>query len=516
MSAVATSSDASPLDLNVRKDRGLLLIFVAVAIILRLVFWLYTHRIWEDFLITLNPAQNLWNGYGLTHHAPEPRVYSFTSTISIAILVIGEGFHQAINLNRVLSLVAAAVTVVYAARIMRFIGVNRVGQATCLAYLATDHLQIFFGMAGMETQIATAIALCTVFYAATGRLTAFGVLAGLALLARPDMLLLDGTCFLYVLFRHGRATLKPVGLCLAIVAPWLVFATLYYGSPIPETITVKSYMAGTPEFSDMLAYAQDLWRQFAPFWEFWFVRAAPVPEGVSAAVAAATLLCAAIGLALPRPHRTALLLCAAIAMIFLAYLVKNTVNSYFMWYAPPFTALYFIVVAAGISNVHLRSRTAGVCLAAVIAIGYAAPIAFAFPLDREMQLDVDEAVRSDVGRTLNRIMGPHDSVYLEPLGYIGIEIKDRMIYDYPGLGSKIAFAAVKDHGWQAVDVLDPDYIVFRPEDFDNARETMPALLPRYEEVAHIVGKTGTAISFHGLTYGVADNEFFILHRRPRG
>lgn len=498
-----------------RWDLALLAFFVIGAVVVRLVFWLYTHRIWEDFLITLNPAQNFWNGDGLTHHVPEPRVYSFTSTLSIAILVIGEGFHQAINFNRVLSLLAAAAAIVYAARLMRFVGVNRVGQAACLAYLATDHLQVFFGMAGMETQVATAIALCTVYYAVTGERTWFGVCAGLALLARPDMLLLDGLCFAYVLLRHRGGALKPALLCSAIVAPWLVFATLYYGSPIPQTVTVKSYMAGQPDLSDMLAYTEGLWRQFAPFWEFWFVRDAPVPQALSMVALALTLACAALGIALPRPNREALWLTAAIAATFLAYLIKNTVNPYFMWYAPPFTALYFVVVAAGISQICSRSAVAGVSVAVAISIAYAAPIAFALPLDREMQAEVDEAVRSDVGRTLHRLMGPRDTVFMEPLGYIGIEIKDRLIYDYPGLGSKLAFAAVKEHGWQAVEVLDPDFIVFRPDDFDTARDTMPALLPRYEEVAHIKGRTGTAISFGHLTYGVADDEFYILRRRAQ-
>ena len=75
-------------------------IFMLLAVGLRILFWAYTDRIWEDAIITLSPARNFWEGYGLTHHIPEPRIYSFTSTISILVFLIGEPFGQAINLMR--------------------------------------------------------------------------------------------------------------------------------------------------------------------------------------------------------------------------------------------------------------------------------------------------------------------------------------------------------------------------------------------------------------------------------
>src|SRR5258708_712150 len=148
-------------------------IFMSLAVGLRIRFRVYTDRIWEDAIITLSPARNFWEGYGLTHHIPEPRIYSFTSTISILVFLIGEPFGQAINLMRVLSLIAAAGSIYFAARIMRHLGLHRLGQIVCLSYLATDHLQIFFGMAGLETQPAACIALGRLFYCLVGQLTWF-------------------------------------------------------------------------------------------------------------------------------------------------------------------------------------------------------------------------------------------------------------------------------------------------------------------------------------------------------
>ena len=499
---------------SILRDR-ITLAFVVLAVGLRILFWAYTDRIWEDAIITLSPAKNFWDGYGLTHHALEPRVYSFTSTISILVFLVGELFGQAVNLMRVLSLAAAAGSIYFAAHIMRHVGIHWLGQVVCLSYLATDHLQIFFGMAGMETQLATCVALGTIYFCIIGRLGWFGIYAGLALLARPDMLALTAICFLYVLFKHRAAAWKPIIITLAVVGPWIAFTTLYYGSPIPQTITVKSWLTGRPNLDQTLEYVSHLWKQLAPFWEYVFVVDIPVPHLIPPLVVGFTAMCAVFGLAFLRRERLKLFLIGAIVLAFAAYLIRYNVNSYFMWYTPPFVALYFILVAAGVSVIRRASVILATCIAAIIMIGYAIPFVYALPLDRTIQKDSEIAVRTEVGKQLDQLMGKQDSVFLEPLGFIGIAVRDRMIYDNPGLGSKLAFEAVKQFGWGfgAVKVLKPDFVVFRPWELNNLKRDMPDVAAQYEEVAHIHGKHDYSIDNRGLVEAVPDNEFYIFHRK---
>lgn len=52
----------------------------------RLTFWFYTGRVWEDALVTITAARNVWEGFGLTHHASEPHVQSFTSRSAFSFL----------------------------------------------------------------------------------------------------------------------------------------------------------------------------------------------------------------------------------------------------------------------------------------------------------------------------------------------------------------------------------------------------------------------------------------------
>src|SRR5688572_17684650 len=85
---------------------GLLL----AAALLRIYFWRYTGRTWEDALITVLHAENFWQGLGLTHVKPgEPPLHGFTSPISV-LIPLAAGFVNAawgLALQKAASVVAA-------------------------------------------------------------------------------------------------------------------------------------------------------------------------------------------------------------------------------------------------------------------------------------------------------------------------------------------------------------------------------------------------------------------------
>ena len=67
-------------------------------------------------------------------------------------------------LIRLVSLACFALAAVYAYRIANELGLGRWPTAFVLAYLALDQNQVFFGVAGMETQIAVAVLLAGFYY----------------------------------------------------------------------------------------------------------------------------------------------------------------------------------------------------------------------------------------------------------------------------------------------------------------------------------------------------------------
>src|ERR1700761_9133293 len=75
-------------------SRTLFALMVA-AVLIRLFYWHYTHRTWEDALITVLHSENAASGLGLTHLQPpgEPPLHGFTSPLSVLIPLLGDLVH---------------------------------------------------------------------------------------------------------------------------------------------------------------------------------------------------------------------------------------------------------------------------------------------------------------------------------------------------------------------------------------------------------------------------------------
>lgn len=512
----------SPTLFRERRTHHIFFVLVALALALRLLFWLYTQRIWEDALISLTPARNVWEGYGLTHHASEPRVHSFTSALGEIVLIAGEGFGHGLLAMRLASLACAAAAIYYVYRTGLLLGMSAAGFLFVGGFLAADHLQIFFGMSGMETQIATAVLLAGVYYLVSRQWFRLGLACGLAVICRPEFLLWVGCAGMVVLSWH-RDHLRRVATGAALAAlPWLSFATLYYGSPIPNTIFAKQaatrsgfFSAGTEE---VLKQLSQTWRHLAPFTEFWATARAPVPEGVLMAIVALVLALAAVGAVQAIRRDRAMWAPLAALVLFFAYRTTFTISPYYMWYMPPFMALLMFFAACGLSWLA-RPLGAGpaTALASALLAGYAMHLPFTLPLDRAVQRDIEEGVRARVGRSLDRLMGPQDSAVMEPLGYTGWYARNKTIWDFPGLSSPRAMAVMRRHpdgGISAiVRALQPTVLVLRPQERADLNHLIPGLFARYQAVQHIRSEEPITLEHWGLAYWVMDNEFTIFRRR---
>src|SRR5438094_798456 len=222
--------------------------FIAAAVAARLVFWTTTNRMFEDGLTTITHARNVPLGLGLVHHAGEGNVHGFTSALGVLIPLVGELISQGsgIAAMRIASLIAVCVALAYARLTCRNLGLSAFPTAFVLAYLAFDQNMIFYGMAGMETQVAVAVILAGVYHVRRNDIVASGIWLGLAPLARPEFVLWVAPALAYLAVTHLRRAFAPAGIASAIVAPWLIFTTAYYGSPVPNTVLAKSAVSPIP------------------------------------------------------------------------------------------------------------------------------------------------------------------------------------------------------------------------------------------------------------------------------
>lgn len=507
------------------KAQPLTLGFIGLALATRAIFWAYTGRIWEDAIISSSPARNVWEGAGLTHHISEPRVHSFTSALGELVLIAGEGFGAGYGITamRIVSLLAAVAAIVYAARICGALRLHWSAQVLLLGYLATDHLHVFFGMAGMETQLAVAIALANAWYFLERRWVLLGIATGLAIICRPELLLWPAILGLALALNWWRT--RRIAPILAWVVPaaltalpWFVFATLYYGSPIPHTIVVKSFIARIVAANVRVsAYAAESWSHIAPLREYVGFAVVPVPDSLLKSVVAIVLALALAGaFHAVRLDKRMLAIVAVVAGFFL-YRTLARVTPYFMWYLPPFTALLFLFVACGVSWVAQRQKAIAAVTGCALFLIYAMHLPLTLPLDKVMQQEIEEGVRLPVGEKLQALMGNRDTVLLEPLGFIGWAAKNKTTYDFPGLSSPIAFAAFRRHVSMAGMIADlsPTHLALRPHEWEGIEKSAPELAARYEAVTTVQARPGLMLALGGARYHSGDAVFTIYRLRQR-
>ena len=212
------------------------------------------------------------------------------------------------------------------------------------------------------------------------------------------------------------------------------------------------------------------------------------------------------------------LLIAGIAFIgFVAYRNTTIMNSYYMWYLPPFVALLFLVAGYGLSELIAIGSRPAVAVALFLALSYAVHFPFSLPLDKKVQEKIEDQVRARVGAGLASMMNkPDDTVVLEPLGFIGWAAFNRTVYDFPGLGSKISVRAMKNLSPPRLagllNALQPTYAVLRPNEYADLMRRFPETGAKYEVAQRIQTEAGLTLNNLGYIYRPSDTDFRILRR----
>jgi hypothetical protein len=503
--------------------------FAASAVLARAVFWAVTDRVWEDALITIRHAENAVAGAGLTHHPAHGHVHGFTSAISVLIPLVGEWLQSGLALAalRVSSLLAAGVTVLLAARLAahRELALSNPALAIWLAYLAFDHSQIAFGMAGMETQIWTCVLLAGACAFAYDRPVWLGLALAAAAWCRPDGVLWIGLCGIATLSSGWRRAAIALGIAVAGFAPWLAFTWLYYGSITPNTVLAKA--AGYAWHAEIVtapgsfvAYVVDELRYGLPTLlailppNFRGHGLVPVPTVPAPKFVLGVLLfLGAIGSV--QLCRRRLWPVVLFPLAYAAFLVL-IVQCWFAWYPLPVLALAALLPAVGFEALRRLVRWLPLwqwSLAGALIAAYAAPLPWTFATEARIQSLVENGVRRRVGVWLKEHAAPGDYVAAECLGYLGY-YSGLAFHDYPGLVSPRVVEAVRRRppGIErslAVVVADlrPKWLALRPEE-------LGCVAAEYEEVAVIALSPDERAALRKfLPITTADAEFHIFRRR---
>jgi hypothetical protein len=274
-------------------------VFVGLLFLLWLRFYQPPNTV-DDAYITFRYARNIATGVGFVYNAGE-RVLG-TTTPAYALLLAATSRLSGLTdypwLALVLNALINALTFCVIIRLAtRMSGRAWVGVGAAMLF-AIEGRGLDFSTGGMEAGFNQLAILTTFVLLFEGRARWAAVSLGLALLIRPDGVNLAAAVFgvlgLEWLIRLRRKTKdegrrlddrRPTtddrklgtlggrawwrglpwveaGLFLAVTLPWVVFATIYFGNFIPQSILAKSELYRTPElmaFRAFLVQARALW-----------------------------------------------------------------------------------------------------------------------------------------------------------------------------------------------------------------------------------------------------------------
>ena len=106
-----------------------------------------------------------------------------------------------------------------------------------LVFLAIPLLSVAIGM---ETFLTLMLAMACITFYLQDRLLAAALACSLAILARPDMVLLAAILAGYHFVRTRR--LPGIKMAIVFLLPllaWLIFSLVYFGEPLPTSLSAK-------------------------------------------------------------------------------------------------------------------------------------------------------------------------------------------------------------------------------------------------------------------------------------
>jgi hypothetical protein len=488
------------------KIPGAWLVF-GIVLGISLSFAVYTHHAWEDFYITYRSSKNLATGNGLVF-TPGERVHAFTSPLNV---LIPAGLSYAMGnqsddlvlwLYRIITAVAQAGAAVLLYRIAKAQSLKTLAIFVLVGLFATNVKIVDFSINGQEAGFMLFF-LALALHSLLAPVRAAGVRLGLAwaglMWTRPDGWVYAGAiAAAFLLFNVGLPgngsrmkllkTFCSAGLlAVALYLPWVIWAWSYYGSPIPNTMIAKGLDVPMSPLGlaqrtinflfDSICIGQCPVRSFAPIYFGHGGWQAPVLffSGVPGWLALWYWV-------LPFGKRET----RALSFAFLLgnWYLFAVAPCAAEWYLPNVAILAVCVVAQiaqhGLDVLDLlrkelkNDRTFRQARWLYRGLVVALPtftalllLASAWQL-RIQQREIEDLHREQIGLWLHEnAKSPKDTVFLEPLGYIGYFSQLKML-DYPGLCSPEVVAARRNHpGASYSDLiaeLDPDWLVLRPSE----------------------------------------------------
>lgn len=195
----------------------------------------------DDAYISFRYAQNIAEGHGFVYNLGQHVLGTTTPlyTLLLAALLKLTPFPLP-TLGLAVSACADGLTTVLLWLLIVQAGGSRLAALLGSLAFATATATLFYAESGMETSLFTCLLVLCWWGYSTRRDVLWGIAGGLALLTRPEAVLLVAVLTAGRLVEAPRAVpWRSLAAFCAVVAPWVVWATWYFGQPISQSIIAK-------------------------------------------------------------------------------------------------------------------------------------------------------------------------------------------------------------------------------------------------------------------------------------
>jgi len=315
-------------------------------------------RPYDDAFITFRYVENITNGTGFVYNAGEFVLGTTTPLYTLLLALLHFPFNSDLGwIALIINTLADCVSLVLLYLLGRkFIGEKAQGVVYAAPLLfAVSVFSTNWCIGGMETSLFSFLLLLS-FYLTVTRQTVWGAFAAsLATLCRPEGIIIAGLVLIAAgVIRRGIPWRESL-LMAATGAPWALFATLYFGSPIPHSITAKGdkvYIFAETGLARFKQFSLIAWDN--PIGQF--ITAMKLPDGkkIFALGLAATIIFLALILAgiwrIWKTDRVAGSIALAFPLLLNGAYVLATYRDVliFDWYLVPLVLWYLLLTTTGL------------------------------------------------------------------------------------------------------------------------------------------------------------------------
>lgn len=196
----------------------------------------------DDAFISFRYADNLASGRGLVYNPGEAVLGTSTPLYTglLALVSAASGNREFPEIAATVNALADAIALFMAFVISRRLKIPVWTALTAALLLAFSPLLVRYSVGGMETSVTTATCLVAFYLYLTGRSSAAFMLAGSVVWLRPDALALAAAMLLVEGSRRKAVPWGPAAIVLAWVAAGMLFLSLEYGEPLPQSVLAKA------------------------------------------------------------------------------------------------------------------------------------------------------------------------------------------------------------------------------------------------------------------------------------